>query len=739
MLQETIKKQKLINFGKKNKRLYMYFRVQKNSSKGVLFNQYKTVSKSLYDIGSYFKQVNAGLNLSTEDQARSLYILSNYNKFNVFMLKKKIHYNFNFLNKYEFQTFFSYLDGFKKNRLSNAFWKISKSFYFSKFYLSRIKANFYETLFYKRSTQEFKRKVVVHFPLNGNLKSTFNQYNYRYLKHLERTISITNKIYRKFRNNWTKDFFSYHDHLKIFSLIQKKLYYNIKLNQKVDLKMLKIKLTDNLKIKKQKIINNVVLNKHKKLSVNKWQLIVLKYYNQLQINLKDFIFLNNKNKKLRYFLKFFLKYNFNYNSLDITKHFFLQDVSKYKMVSSSIFFSNSNLYKNVEYNPILKNQILIRFYNSWLKLFLWNFNFFKKNIFSDYISSSDNFQNFNTQASLVHKVIENKNKDKFYFGKFLKYFNEKTDETSFFQVYNLKDLIDPKFTVKSIQFFQNFFFFFLTNTKNTKNLLIISSAIKNIFKMRILSFIEKYDCKNSLVFNNNFFYKPISMKLLYFPIFVYFVINFLIFKIYRIKNNYFFRKKNYTVIPMIRNKKFLFWLEQQFEKHFKMNFKLNYISATKAISKFYRNGTNFYFSYAKKIFFYRFFQGWRQQSIYADIMWIILIAIKYYSSSFLSNMLAEQIVKRKKQWPFIKIVKAIIRDILPKSMVDNPIKIDGLRIGINGKINGRDRSINYLMWKYFKDRQISKIHPIYLKVDYSLSTANSKYGIFGLRVWISRF
>jgi hypothetical protein len=30
-------------------------------------------------------------------------------------------------------------------------------------------------------------------------------------------------------------------------------------------------------------------------------------------------------------------------------------------------------------------------------------------------------------------------------------------------------------------------------------------------------------------------------------------------------------------------------------------------------------------------------------------------------------------------------------------MVDNPIKIDGLRIGINGKINGRDRSINYLM------------------------------------------
>lgn len=97
-------------------------------------------------------------------------------------------------------------------------------------------------------------------------------------------------------------------------------------------------------------------------------------------------------------------------------------------------------------------------------------------------------------------------------------------------------------------------------------------------------------------------------------------------------------------------------------------------------------------------------------------------------------MIAEQMVKRKKQWPFIKIVRSTITDILPKNMINNPIRIDGFRIGINGKINGRDRSINFLMYKYFRDSQVTKILPIFLKVDYSLSFANSKYGVFGIRV-----
>ena len=101
-------------------------------------------------------------------------------------------------------------------------------------------------------------------------------------------------------------------------------------------------------------------------------------------------------------------------------------------------------------------------------------------------------------------------------------------------------------------------------------------------------------------------------------------------------------------------------------------------------------------------------------------------------------MISEQIVKRKKQWPFIKILKTTITGILPKSLVNDPIRIDGLKISINGKINGRDRSIHYLISKLYKDLQPTKVHPIFVKIDYSLSFANSKYGIFGIKVWLSR-
>jgi len=97
-------------------------------------------------------------------------------------------------------------------------------------------------------------------------------------------------------------------------------------------------------------------------------------------------------------------------------------------------------------------------------------------------------------------------------------------------------------------------------------------------------------------------------------------------------------------------------------------------------------------------------------------------------------MISEQIVKRKKQWPFIKILKTTISDILPKSLINNPIRVDGIRISINGKVNGRDRAINYLVCKFYKDRQYTKVHPIFVKIDYSLSFANSKYGVFGIKV-----
>ncbi len=72
------------------------------------------------------------------------------------------------------------------------------------------------------------RDMAVRFPINGKNYSNHNQYQYRYLKHLERTANVTNRIFSKYRTNWVKDFFFYKEHLKIFKLTQKKIYYKIK-------------------------------------------------------------------------------------------------------------------------------------------------------------------------------------------------------------------------------------------------------------------------------------------------------------------------------------------------------------------------------------------------------------------------------------------------------------------------------------------------------------------------------
>jgi len=59
-------------------------------------------------------------------------------------------------------------------------------------------------------------------------------------------------------------------------------------------------------------------------------------------------------------------------------------------------------------------------------------------------------------------------------------------------------------------------------------------------------------------------------------------------------------------------------------------------------------------------------------------------------------------------------------------------KLVGVQIGIIGKISGRARAGQYYIVRGFKPA----LRNIGLKVDYSHSISNSKYGIFGIHVWI---
>jgi hypothetical protein len=732
--EELLKKNRMNAYQKKKKRIYTYFMIQKNLSKKILVDQPKMIFKNLYDAGFWFKQNKNNIMLSDVNQTRPLALLNNFNSFKITFFKKKVNNFFKTVNKDEIRNFLFYLDRFKKNKLSAVLWRISKKFYFSKFYLDNIAALRINKLYYNKKNSTITRSVVTQYSLNGKEHSNLQQYQFRYLKHLEKTAAVTNRIFSKHRINWIKDFFSYKDHFKIFKLIQKKVYYNIKMTQNKKIKKLKIHAAELLKKNKKKLFKIPFNLKFKNFDAAKQKKIILYYFKNLNYQLKEFIFFKVKNSKLNFFLQYFLKLNyFTYCNLKLKKNIVFVKTNR-----SSLFVNrNNDCYKVFDFNKLfLKKKNVYKLYNSWLKIFLWKFEFLKKN--SLFNKMFNNLEILNSSVSNNYAVRKEKPWNVLFFGKFLKFFNEKVDFNQYFNLYDKSLLIKYEKLAFMIKFFQSFFFFFFIHNKNTKKLLQIKFNLKLIYKMKILSLINSQ--KNIRFFKNKLliqywynFDNPLK-----FYVYMRAFTSFLAFKIQRVKNNYYFRKKMYTTRFWVKNKKFLFWMEQQFEKSFKMNVKLNYISAAKAISKFCRNNFNYYFLFSKRIHAYRFFQGWRQQSIYADVLWIVIISVKYYSAIFMSNMLSEQIVKRKKQWPFIKIIRTVIREVLPRNLMKDPKKVDGLRVLINGKINGRDRSTSYLIYKFYKDKQKSKIHQIYLKVDYSLSFANSKYGVFGIRVWISR-
>jgi hypothetical protein len=209
-------------------------------------------------------------------------------------------------------------------------------------------------------------------------------------------------------------------------------------------------------------------------------------------------------------------------------------------------------------------------------------------------------------------------------------------------------------------------------------------------------------------------------------------------KIFR-KKNFFNRVSGaYGLRYWLRNKKFKFWLEHEIEKNLNVNISLLVVNPHRAIMSSFRPKLKAFFYISKTIRKYSSMGGWRQHIIFNDILWSFFISLKYYSSSYLVDTIVEQIIKREKHWPFVKRLRFILTEILTPFYKAFFRHLDGFRISINGKINGKDRAIRYLLYKDYKQNQISKINWLDLKVDYSLMQSDSWYGSFGIRVWISR-
>ena len=111
---------------------------------------------------------------------------------------------------------------------------------------------------------------------------------------------------------------------------------------------------------------------------------------------------------------------------------------------------------------------------------------------------------------------------------------------------------------------------------------------------------------------------------------------------------------------MIKKKKFLFWITQEFEKDLKQKDNIYFINSISALSTL--------IELIQKIF-------WRLlhwisineqrevdviNIIFTDIVWTTLIAMKYHCVSFLAENISKQLCKRKKHWRYIQTMKRLI-------------------------------------------------------------------------------
>jgi len=102
---------------------------------------------------------------------------------------------------------------------------------------------------------------------------------------------------------------------------------------------------------------------------------------------------------------------------------------------------------------------------------------------------------------------------------------------------------------------------------------------------------------------------------------------------------------------------------------------------------------------------------------------------------FLASSMAQQLVKRKKHWAYIHRMRVYLTSTITDSFFKRGYgEIFSIKVSINGKINGRDRSTNYIFHKAIKDDQHPPKMLLSVKIDFAFKEALSKYGVINVKV-----
>jgi len=182
----------------------------------------------------------------------------------------------------------------------------------------------------------------------------------------------------------------------------------------------------------------------------------------------------------------------------------------------------------------------------------------------------------------------------------------------------------------------------------------------------------------------------------------------------------------------------LFWITQEFEKDLRLKVSIYFINS---VSAFFSSG-----KLNIKTPYNALFQlslneqkKWSAGIIYTDLTWASLIAMKYHCVSFLAENISKQLKKRKKHWAFLYSMKYLLTRDIPNFQFKKGIgHIYTIKVSVNGKVNGRNRSINYIFLKKNKDEQKPRTHQNYLYVNYGFRESLSRYGVFAIKIWFIR-
>jgi small subunit ribosomal protein S3 len=105
------------------------------------------------------------------------------------------------------------------------------------------------------------------------------------------------------------------------------------------------------------------------------------------------------------------------------------------------------------------------------------------------------------------------------------------------------------------------------------------------------------------------------------------------------------------------------------------------------------------------------------------IMDIVEITDIYYHADLLADMLVIQLENRI---PFRRAMKAIIKEVQ-----DQNKKIDGIKIQIAGRVNGAEIART----EWVREGRVP-LQTLRADIDYSYKTAQTIYGILGIKIWL---